>query len=122
MIYNYKTLPYDEIFALPLEARKRGNQGTKNRRKYLHCISAFDIETSRINEDESFMYIWQSQIESWTVTGRSWKEFWTCWLQVWIRMCTWYSMSTTYLLNFNFSRESIILNLMRFSVWTPDGS
>lgn len=75
MIYNYKTLPYDEILSLPLETRKRGNQGTKHKRTYLHCISAFDIETSRINEDESFMYIWQAQIETWTVTGRSWKEF-----------------------------------------------
>lgn len=74
-IYNYKTVPYDEILELPVQARKRGNQGTRNRRKYLECVCAFDIETSRINEDESFMYIWQAQIESWTITGRSWKEF-----------------------------------------------
>lgn len=74
-IYNYKTLPYDDILAQPLEKRKRGNQGTKNRRKYLSLVSAFDIETTRINEDESFLYIWQAQIGPYTVTGRAWKEF-----------------------------------------------
>lgn len=75
MIYNYKNLPYDSILAQPLEKRKRGNQGTKNRRTYLSIVCAFDIETSRLNEDESFMYIWQAQIGPYTVSGRSWKEF-----------------------------------------------
>lgn len=74
-IYNYKNLPYEEILAQPVEKRKRGNQGTKNRRTYLSIVSAFDIETSRLNEDESFMYIWQAQIGPYTVSGRSWKEF-----------------------------------------------
>lgn len=77
MIYNVKTLPYQRILAYPKEKRTRGNPGLKKekQRTYLSIVSAFDIETSRINEDESFMYIWQAQIGPYTVTGRSWKEF-----------------------------------------------
>lgn len=77
MIYNVKTLPYDLILQYPKEKRTRGNPGLKKekQRTYLSIVSAFDIETSRINEDESFMYIWQAQIGPYTVTGRSWKEF-----------------------------------------------
>lgn len=77
MIYNVKTLPYEMILAYPKEKRTRGNPGLKKekQRTYLSIVSAFDIETSRLNEDESFMYIWQAQIGPYTVTGRSWKEF-----------------------------------------------
>ena len=75
MIFNYKTLPYREIADLPAEKRRRGNQGTKERRTYVSAVCAFDIETTRLDEDHSIMYIWQFQIESWTCVGRSWTEF-----------------------------------------------
>lgn len=39
----------------------------------LHC--AFDIETSRINENYTTMYIWQFAINEITIIGRTWKEF-----------------------------------------------
>ena len=57
--------------------RKKGNQGTKNRTKYMDIITAFDIETSRIKEiEQSIMYIWQWQIGfDVTVIGRTWAEF-----------------------------------------------
>lgn len=59
----------------PLERRKRGNQGTKTRRRYKSIRCAFDIETSRISESESVMYIWQFQAgPDHTIIGRSWKE------------------------------------------------
>lgn len=39
-------------------------------------VCAFDIETSNVPElEQSFMYIWQLQIGSMTVTGRYWSEF-----------------------------------------------
>lgn len=75
-IYNYKNLPYKEIAAAPLEKRKKGNPGgTRRGVKYKSCICAFDIETTAITNDISIMYIWQAQIDDYTVTGRSWKEF-----------------------------------------------
>ena len=75
MIFNYKTLPYREIADLPAEKRRRGNQGTKERRTYVSAICAFDIETTGLDEDHSIMYIWQFQINDWTCVGRSWTEF-----------------------------------------------
>lgn len=57
--------------------RPRGNQGGKNKQKFLNCICAFDIETTGIREiRNSVMYIWQFQIdEEITVFGRSWEQF-----------------------------------------------
>lgn len=75
MIYNFKTAPYGLIAALPTEKRRRGNQGTSDRRTYVSAICAFDIETTRLDADHSIMYVWQFQIEEWTICGRSWTEF-----------------------------------------------
>lgn len=57
--------------------RPRGNQGGKNKQKFLNCICAFDIETTGIPEiRQSVMYIWQFQIDDViTVFGRTWDEF-----------------------------------------------
>lgn len=62
--------------------------GKKGKRKkisheLINMICAFDIETSTVWMDpdkslykvHSFMYIWQFQIEEYTVKGRTWKEF-----------------------------------------------
>lgn len=58
-------------------ARPRGNQGGKNKQKFLDLICAFDIETTGIPEiRNSIMYIWQFQIgEELTVFGRTWDQF-----------------------------------------------
>ena len=58
-------------------SRPRGNQGGKNKKKFLNVICAFDIETTGIPEiRQSIMYIWQFQIgEDITVFGRTWDEF-----------------------------------------------
>ena len=55
----------------------------KNKQRVLNVVSAFDIETSTIwlNPDHSeydchaFMYIWQMQIEEYTIIGRTWEDF-----------------------------------------------
>lgn len=73
-LYNYKTYPYERIRVAKPEKRKRGNQRTKSRRTYKALVCAFDIETTRLTESESIMYIWQAQIEQDTIIGRSWKE------------------------------------------------
>lgn len=43
--------------------------------KYLNIGSAFDIETSHIDEHHSIMYMWQFGIGSINIIGREWVEF-----------------------------------------------
>ena len=68
-------------FLKPLPKRKPDRAGG---RYLVNMVSAFDIETSRIDlpiEDNrmqnshSFMYIWQFQIEDYTIIGRTWEDF-----------------------------------------------
>ena len=42
---------------------------------YKNIVAAFDIETSRLPDDQSIMYIWQLQIMDYTFIGRTWEEF-----------------------------------------------
>lgn len=77
MILNYKALHSEVLRKLiPVQPRRRGNQGTKKKRYYKDIICAFDIETTRIDEKHSIMYIWQFQLglRGDTIIGRSWKE------------------------------------------------
>lgn len=72
-------------FGLIEETKKR--RKSQNKHRILNVYSAFDIETSTVwtNEDHSlydvhsFMYVWQFQIEEYTVKGRTWPEFFS-WL------------------------------------------
>lgn len=56
---------------------RRGNPGTKNRKKYYKEFITFDIETSKIEAiEQSFMYIWQCCIAGHVnIIGRTWEEF-----------------------------------------------
>lgn len=49
----------------------------REKRKYLDCICAFDIETSTYQALQvNYMYIWQFQIDDvCTIIGRRWYEF-----------------------------------------------
>lgn len=67
-----------KIYELPAAKRKRGNQSTKNRRKYKDIVCAFDIETTALHDiEQSIMYVWMLQIglEHETIIGRTWDEF-----------------------------------------------
>lgn len=57
-------------------ANRRGNPAGK-KRKYLDLITAFDIETTLLDDiQQSIMYIWQWQFgPEVTVIGRTWDEF-----------------------------------------------
>lgn len=65
---------------IPIMKHKKRSQ---KQHEILNVFSAFDIETSTIWIDpdrskydvHSFMYIWQYQIEDYTVIGRSWEEY-----------------------------------------------
>lgn len=80
--YEYLT-----SFGLIEETKKR--RKSQNKHRVLNVYSAFDIETSTVwtNEDHSlydvhsFMYVWQFQIEEYTVKGRTWDDFFS-WLDV----------------------------------------
>lgn len=72
---------YLNKFGLIEESKKR--RKSQNKHRILNVYTAFDIETSTVwlNPDHSqydvhsFMYVWQFQIEEYTVKGRTWPEF-----------------------------------------------
>lgn len=65
-----------------IEHKKKGRR-KKQKQEIVNIYSAFDIETSTVWMDpdhsvynvHSFMYIWQFQIEQYTVKGRTWDEY-----------------------------------------------
>lgn len=77
-VWAFADAPFENLI-LTAEKRKTGNPAGKSKRPRCHEILAFDIETSSIDyqgEPESFMYIWQLEIERFgCVTGRTWNEF-----------------------------------------------
>lgn len=74
-LYNWRTAPIEQIVLAGVLTPPRKNRGG-NKRRYQNIVCAFDIETSKLDDDHSVMYIWQFQIGMiGTVTGRSWKEF-----------------------------------------------
>lgn len=76
MIYSAETFPYEKVREAPDQRRSPGNQRSRERKVYKDLICAFDIETTYLEDlDQSFMYIWQAQIEEDTVIGRTWDEF-----------------------------------------------
>ena len=77
MIYNIDTFDYSIIKETPCQKRRRGNQGKReNKRKYKDLFCAFDIEsTNNLELQHAFMYIWQFQIEDYTIIGREWSEW-----------------------------------------------
>lgn len=60
----------------PIVKNRKGNPAGKNRH-YIGITTAFDIETTLIDEiGQAVMYIWQWQFgEDFTVIGRNWDEF-----------------------------------------------
>ena len=76
MIIKVEDYDYRHFNNYEIQERKRGNQGTKSRNKYLNYICAFDIETTNDPEiEQAYMYIWQFQIEDCTIYGRTWQQF-----------------------------------------------
>jgi len=68
-------------FLKPLPRRKPDRAGG---RYLVNVVSAFDIETSRLDlpiengykqNSHAFMYVWQFQLEDVTIMGRTWEDF-----------------------------------------------
>ena len=68
--------PEEYFRNVPLLKNRRGNPGGK-KRKYIGLTTAFDIETTLLEDiRQSVMYIWQWQFSTdYTVIGRTWEEF-----------------------------------------------
>ena len=80
MIYTADSFDYSIIERAGIQKRRRGNQGSRdNKRKYKNLFCAFDIESTN-DEDlqQAFMYIWQFQIDEYTIIGRTWNEWLQC--------------------------------------------
>lgn len=77
MIIPPGKFPYDWLYEIPLVKRKAGNQRTRKRIQYKDLITAFDIETTRLQDiEQSIMYVWQWQFgDEYTVVGRTWEQF-----------------------------------------------
>ena len=77
MIIPPRKFPYDWLYEIPLVKRKAGNQRTRKRIQYKDLITAFDIETTRLEDiEQSIMYVWQWQFgDDYTVVGRTWEQF-----------------------------------------------
>lgn len=79
---------YIKSFGL-VEESKRNKRRSQNKHRILNVYTAFDIETSTVwrNKNKalydvhSFMYVWQFQLEEYTVKGRTWEDYFA-WLYV----------------------------------------
>ena len=76
-IISSDQMDWNLISNLQLQKGKRGNPGTRQRKKYFDLVTAFDIETSHIPcTEQAAMYIWQWQFGlEVTVMGRTWDEY-----------------------------------------------
>lgn len=84
MIVDYGQIDWYQFltrYGLIEETKKR--RRSQNKHRILNVYSAFDIETSTVWTDpdhslyqvHSFMYVWQFQIEEYTIKGRTWEDY-----------------------------------------------
>lgn len=74
-VADFRTFPFKEVFSNAPLIRKRGKNADQI--AYYDLVSTFDIETTSIEADPpfSFMYQWQFCLESVVFMGRTWAEF-----------------------------------------------
>ena len=76
MYISYQEYDFDAFCKIPILKRGKGNPAGKAKCKYKDVVTAFDIETTNIDElEQAVMYIWQWQIGDTTIIGRTWHEF-----------------------------------------------
>lgn len=75
--YTPDDFPYYELKDMEIQTRKPGNQSTRQLYYYKDILCAFDIETTKIpDQDQSVMYVWQFAIgPEKVVIGRTWNDF-----------------------------------------------
>lgn len=74
-------LSFFESYGLvPRSKRQRKKKGAE----LVNVYAAFDIETTTVqlsddpNDSHAFMYVWQMQIEDYTIKGRTWDDWFNC--------------------------------------------
>lgn len=69
-------LPLRWLIDRGYQKRGPGNPKTRQKTRYWNCISAYDIESTRLAElEQSVMYVWQwCFYPDYTVVGRTWDE------------------------------------------------
>lgn len=71
----YQIHDHTEAFTLTTETVETNERRKANRSKYKNVVCAFDIETTRLDNDQSILYIWMFAIGDHDVyIGRTWKE------------------------------------------------
>ena len=78
MIYDIVSFPYEYVRKAKIQSRPSGNPHGRKNIRYLDVMAAFDIETTRLSDlipEQSVMYVWQFQIDEYTIMGRTWEEF-----------------------------------------------
>lgn len=76
MIYDIVNFPYEYVRTRRVLPRPSGNPHGRRKIRYLDCMAAFDIETTRLSDiEQAIMYVWQFQIDEYTIMGRTWEEF-----------------------------------------------
>lgn len=73
MIVDVKHFNANYFYKYKALSKGRG----KNAKRYIDCVTAFDIETTTLTDiEQSFMYIWQFNINNEvTIIGRYWNEW-----------------------------------------------
>lgn len=72
-IYNARTFDYTILDRYKTLIKHGRNRLSK---RIIDCVCAFDIETTRLADiEQSIMYVWQFQIDSYTIIGRTWDDF-----------------------------------------------
>ena len=73
---DYEILTYKDQIKLSDQYVETNNRKRTDRIKYNTTLCAFDIETTRLDDDQSIMYIWMFAITKDKVyIGRTWREF-----------------------------------------------
>lgn len=77
MIITPEEFNFKEFKKVKSQKRCSGNPGTMKKTRYKDIVTAFDIETTTIDEiNNAVMYVWQWQIgDDITVMGRTWEQF-----------------------------------------------
>lgn len=73
LIYSPTDCPFNPA-AYPSAKKPKGNRGGQNKKAYINAVCAFDIETTTLPCEQALMYVWQMQLEDYTVMGRTWDE------------------------------------------------
>lgn len=77
-IITVEEFPREWYEKIPVQKRNRKapRKSGENKRDYKNIVCAFDIETTRVDEKNSLMYVWQFQIGTeYTIIGRTWDDF-----------------------------------------------